>query len=152
MKEKDITKIDFQNTWKLLWVPGYAIWPNQCPINLSIFDESGIQAFLRKFVLVFFDDILVYSKSLSDHILHLGTVLEILATHKLYAKRSKCMFSCKEVEYLGHVITSKRVHTDPKKTVALQQWPIANYYRKFVKGYSQIATPLTALLKNDSFS
>ena len=103
-------------------------------------------------MLVFFDDILVYSKSLFDHILHLRTILEILATHKLYAKRSKCMFSCKEVEYLGHVITSKRVHTDPKKTVALQQWPIANYYRKFVKGYSQIATPLTALLKNDSFS
>ena len=103
-------------------------------------------------MLVFFDDILVYSKSLSDHILHLGTVLEILATHKLYAKRSKCMFSCKEVEYLGHVNTSKRVHTDPKKTVALQQWPIANYYKKIVKGYSQIATPLTALLKNDSFS
>jgi len=74
--------------------------------------------FLRKFVLVLFDDIL---KSLPDHILHLRTVLEILAANKLYAKKSKCTFACKEVEYLGHVITSEGVHTDPKKTAATQQ-------------------------------
>ena len=61
--------------------------------------------FLRQIVLVFFDDILVYSKSFADHVIHLRKVLEILATNKLYAKRSKCMFACKEVEYLGHVIT-----------------------------------------------
>ena len=116
--------------------------------------------FFRKFVLVFFDDMLVYSKSLSNHINHLRTVLEILATNKLYAKRSKCMFACKEVEYLGHVITGEGVHIDPKKLAPMQQWPIpkdikslrgflglTGYYRKFVKGYGQIAAPLTALLK-----
>ena len=113
---------------------------------------------------MFFDDILVYSKSLVEHVIHLRKVLEILATNKLYAKRSKCMFACKEVEYLGHVITVEGVHTDPMKVAAMQQWPIpkdikslrgflglTGYNRKFVKGYGQIAAPLTALLKKDSF-
>lgn len=72
-------------------------------------------------MLVLFDDILIYRKSLPNHILHLITVLEILAANKLYAKKSKCAFACKEVEYLGHVITSEGVHTDPKKTAATQQ-------------------------------
>ena len=76
--------------------------------------------FLRQFVLVFFDDILVYSKSLAEHVIHLRKVLGILATNKLYAKKSKCMFACKEVEYLGHVIIAEGVHTDPKKVAVLQ--------------------------------
>ena len=96
---------------------------------------------------------------------HLRSVLEVLALNKLYAKRSKCKFACNEMEYQGHVITGAGVHTDPKKTTAMQQWStlidlksirgflgLTCYYRKFVKGYGQIAAPLTALLKNDAFS
>ena len=64
-------------------------------------------------------DILVYNTSLSEHVTHLRSVLEVLALNKLYAKRSKCKFTCNEVEYLGHVITGAGVHTDPKKTVAM---------------------------------
>ena len=84
--------------------------------------------------------------------------------NKLYAKRSKCMFACKEVEYLGHVITIVGVHTNPRKVAAMQQWPIpkdikslrgflglTGYYRKFAKGYGQIVAPLTTLFKKDSF-
>ena len=120
--------------------------------------------FLKKFVLVFFDDILFYNKTLPDHIGHLRLVLETLAKHQLYAKQSKCMFACDGVEYLGHLISGEGVRTNPKKTAAMQQWLIPKdvkalrgfprligYYRKFVKGYGQIATPLTALLKKDSF-
>ena len=96
---------------------------------------------------------------MSKHVLHLRSVLEILAAHHLYAKRSKCMFACSKVEYLGHVINTEGVHTDPKKV-----WPLlkdikslrgilglTGYYRKFVRGYGNIVAPLTALLKEDSF-
>ena len=120
--------------------------------------------FLWKFVLVFFDDILVYNKSLLDHIGHLRLVLETLAKHQLYAKQSMCMFATNEVEYLGHLISGKGVRIDPMKTVAMQQWPVpkdvkalrgflgfTGYYKKFVKGYGQIVAPLTSLLKKESF-
>ena len=91
---------------------------------------------------------MVYSTSLSEHMTHLRSVLEVLAFNKLYAKRSKCKFACNEMEYLGHVIIGDGVHTDPKKIVAMQQWPtltnikslrgflgLTGYYKKFVKGY-----------------
>ena len=74
--------------------------------------------------LVFFDDILVYSKTLEDHVYHLRLVLEALAKRQLYAKKSKCVFACKVVEYLGHLISGEGVKTDPRKTIAMQQWPI----------------------------
>lgn len=120
--------------------------------------------FLRKFVLVFFDDILVFSKSLDDHLIHLRTVLSFLLSNQLYAKQSKCVFGCGEVEYLGYIISSDGVRTDPRKIEAMQQWPIPRsvkalrgflglkgYYRKFIQNYGVIAAPLTALLKKNAF-
>ena len=72
--------------------------------------------YLRKIVLVFFDDVLVYSKDMATHVLHLKSVLQVLFDHKLFAKRSKCNFAYLEVEYLGHVISHHGLRTDPKKT------------------------------------
>ena len=115
--------------------------------------------YLRKFVLVFFDDILMYSSSIEQHVSHLQMVLTMLLDNQLYAKQSKYVFGCEEVEYLGHLILGQGVRIDPKKTDAMQNWPIptlvkalrgflglTGYYRKFIKDYELIAAPLTALL------
>ena len=86
---------------------------------------NGIfKPYLRKFVLVFFDDILIYSKSMEDHVQHVTSVLDLLRSHSLYAKRNKCCFGVEQVEYLGHYISGRGVATDPKKLKAVSQWPV----------------------------
>jgi hypothetical protein len=120
---------------------------------------------LRQFVLVFFDDILIYSKDWESHLLHLQEVLHILADHQLFAKMSKCQFGVSTVAYLGHIISSMGVSADPDKIHAIQHWPtprsvselrgflgLTGYYRKFVHHYAGIAGPLTDLLKKQAFT
>lgn len=119
---------------------------------------------LREYVLVFFDDILVYSPSEEAHPHHLREVLYILQKHQLYAKRSKCSFAQTQVDYLGHVITQHGVGVDPQKIQSVKEWPIptsvkslrgflglTGYYKKFIRNYGVIAKPLTALLKKGQF-
>ena len=126
--------------------------------------NSIFKPYLRKFVLVFCDDILVYNQSMDAHLSHLKTILEVLLSNQLFAKQSKCVFGCTEVEYLCHIISGGGVKVDPKKISAMVQWPIPDtvkalrgflgltrYYRKFIKGYGTIAQLLTDLLKKDSF-
>ncbi|MDO5305519.1 MAG: reverse transcriptase family protein, partial [bacterium] len=79
--------------------------------------------YLRKFVLVFFDDILIYSKTWKEHLKHLEKVLSLLEENQFYAKKSKCTFGKQEVEYLGHVISKEGVKVDPKKIKAINEWP-----------------------------
>ncbi|KAK8918580.1 hypothetical protein KSP39_PZI021790 [Platanthera zijinensis] len=120
---------------------------------------------LRKSILVFFDDILVFSSSWEAHLAHLEATLGVLRAHRLFLKRSKCGFGLREVHYLGHVISDKGVATDPTKIRAMLEWPIPNslkklrgflgltgYYRRFIKEYGTIAKPLTKLLKEAHFS
>uniref|UniRef100_A0A8I6X987 Reverse transcriptase domain-containing protein n=1 Tax=Hordeum vulgare subsp. vulgare TaxID=112509 RepID=A0A8I6X987_HORVV len=118
----------------------------------------------RTFVLVFMVDILVFSQDLEAHTNHLQQVFTILREHQLYVKLSKCSFAQQQLEYLGHIISDKRVATDPTKTEAMAQWPmptnvtelrcflgLTGYYRKFVQHYGMIAKPLTNLLKKKAF-
>ncbi|XP_073057397.1 uncharacterized protein [Primulina eburnea] len=119
--------------------------------------------FLDKFVVVFIDDILVYSPSEEDHKEHLHLTLQMLREKELYAKFKKCEFWLKSVTFLGHIISKEGVSVDPKKVEAITGWPrpetvteirsflgLAGYYRKFVEGFSSIATPLTKLTQNNS--
>ena len=120
--------------------------------------------FLRRFVLVFFDDILVYSASLELHLQHLQQVFELMRHHSLKAKLSKCSFGTSKVEYLGHFVAAEGISTDPRKLQAIMSWPepttvkelrsflgLAGYYRKFIQNYALIAKPLTQLLKKGTF-
>ncbi|XP_054814737.1 uncharacterized protein LOC129315194 [Prosopis cineraria] len=126
--------------------------------------NSIFRPYLRKFVLVFFDDILIYSSNLNDHVQHLKEVFSILRQHQFFIKKSKCSFAASEVEYLGHLIGGGQVRTDPKKVQAVAEWPeptnikqlraflgLAGYYRRFVKSYGILAKPLTLLLKKNGF-
>ena len=113
---------------------------------------------------MFFDDMLVFSKSLEQHYAHLERTFEILRKHELYVKLSKCTFATTQVSYLGHIISDKGVATDPGKIQSVVEWPepenikqlrgflgLTGYYRRFVKDFGPIARPLHDLLKKDNF-
>ena len=121
----------------------------------SIFREH-----LDTFVIIFLDDILVYSRTLEEHKEHVRKTLEILREHKLYAKMTKCSFFQQEVDYLGHVVGIDGVKPDPAKIKAIKEWKqpenvkelrsflgLAGYYRRFIQDFAKIATPLTDLTR-----
>jgi hypothetical protein len=123
-----------------------------------------LKPFIRKFVLVFFDDILVFSISWSGHLQHVKQVFQALQEHNFVLKQSKCSFGQESVAYLGHIISAAGVAMDPEKIVAVDAWPwpkslwalhgflgLTSYYRKFIAGYGEVARPLTALMKKEAF-
>ncbi|KAI3682698.1 hypothetical protein L1987_82867 [Smallanthus sonchifolius] len=114
--------------------------------------------YLDKFVIVFIDDILIYSKTKADHEQHLRLVLDLLRKEQLYAKFFTCEFWLKEVQFIGHIVNDKGIHVDPAKIEAVKNWNapktptevrsflgLAGYYRRFISNFSKIAVPLTAL-------
>ena len=126
------------------------------PSSFHTLMNSVLKPFLRRCVLVFFDDILIYSSSWTEHLQHLCAVLVTLRAHRLHLKRSKCSFATTTVHYLGHVITAEGVAMDTTMVAAVQSWPrphaacvlrcflgLAGYYRRFIKDYGVIAAQLT---------
>src|SRR3954465_13143141 len=121
--------------------------------------------YLDKFVVIYLDDILIYSKNEEEHAEHLRLVLMKLREHRLYAKFSKCEFWLPEVVYLGHVISAKGIAVNPERVQAVLDWTppesvkqvrsffgLASYCRHFVQNFSKVAKPLTELLKKDKNS
>ena len=115
-------------------------------------------------MLVFFDDILIYSASWNKHLQHLQAVFQVLLHHQLFVKHSKCVFGTSRIEYLGHVISSEGVDMDADKVACIVNWPypktvkdvrgfleLTGYYQRFVKHYGTIAQPITTLLKANCF-
>ena len=134
------------------------------PSTFQAIMNSIFRPYLRKFILVFFYDILIYSPTWEQHLEHVQLTLVVLRQHQFYVKMSKCAFGKQELEYLGHIITHRGVKVDEKKIEAMVAWPrpsnitelrgflgLTGYYRKFVQGYGLIARPLTNLLKKGKF-
>jgi len=119
--------------------------------------------YLNKFMTVYLDDICIFSKTYEEHLEHLKLVLDVLQQHKLHLSLHKCEFLKDELLYLGHIISKEGVKVDPAKTKAVDKYPVptdvgglrsflgmANFFRKFVKGYSQMCAPLTNLTRKDA--
>ena len=137
---------------------------SNAPATFQVLMNDVLRPYLRRFVLEFFDDILIYSSSWAAHLQHVNIVLNTLRAHHLHLKRSKCSFDATSVAYLGHVISSRGVAMDVDKVAAVAAWPtprsarglrgflgLAGYYRKFIRDFGLIAAPLTRLLWRDAF-
>jgi hypothetical protein len=162
IKEEDIPKTAFVSRYghhEYLVVP-FGL-TNAPAIFMNLMNKI-FMPYLDKFVIVFIDDILVYSKDKSDHAKHLRTVLQTLREHQLHAKFSKCEFWLDRVEFLGHVITKEGIAVNPDKVQTVLEWQapknvkeirsflgMAGYYRRFIEGFSKIAGPMTKLLRKN---
>ncbi|CAM8902531.1 unnamed protein product [Rhodiola kirilowii] len=119
-----------------------------------------LRAYIGRFVVVYFDDILIYSKSIDEHIDHIKLVLDVLRREQLYANMEKCSFCTNKVVFLGYVVSGQGIEVDESKVEAIKNWPtplnmsqvrsfhgLAGFYRRFVKDFSTIASPLNELIK-----
>src|SRR5688572_2502224 len=133
------------------------------PAHFTYLLNSEFMSELDKFVVVFIDDILIYSKTEEEHAKHLRIVLTRLREHQLYAKFSKCAFWLEEIQFLGHVLSANGIAVDPSKVKYILECKpptivhqvqsflrLAGYYRRFISDFSKIVKPITSLLKNDT--
>lgn len=133
------------------------------PATFQTVMNDILRPYLNKFVLVYLDDIMVFSKTAEEHEQHLRLVLQALRNNQLYANAKKCKLNVREVEFLGHVVSRDGLKVDPKKTQAVNDWPrptdltqlrgflgLSNYFRRFIKDYSKVVRPLTMLTRKDT--
>jgi transposase InsO family protein len=158
--------------WKTAFTTTFGLWEYQvmpfgltnAPATFQELINDTLKEFLGDFVVAYLDDILIYSDTLEQHIDHVRKVMKALQARDLPLKLSKCEFHKQRVAFLGYIISKQGLEPDPKKIEAIAEWPeprnvkdvqsflgLANYYRRFIKGFSEVAAPLTALTKKDTW-
>ncbi|GJY58776.1 reverse transcriptase domain-containing protein [Tanacetum coccineum] len=160
--EEDISKTAFRTRYGHFEFTVMPFRLTNAPAVFMDLMNRVCKLYLDKFVIVFIDDILIYSRSKEEHEDHLRLVLELLRQEKLFAKFSKCEFWLQEVHFLGHVINQDGIHVDPSKIEAVKNWEaptsptevrsflgLAGYYRRFIANFSSIAKPLTLLTQKN---
>ena len=160
IRTSDIPKTAFTTRYGLYEYTVMSFGLTNAPAYFMYLMNKIFMEYLDKFVVVFIDDILIYSKSEEEHEEHLRLVLQKLREQQLYAKFSKCEFWLKEVSFLGHIITNGGIAVDPSKVSDVLKWEpprtvaeirsflgLAGYYRRFIEGFSKIVKPLTSLLE-----
>ncbi|GJW21678.1 putative reverse transcriptase domain-containing protein [Tanacetum coccineum] len=162
VREEDIPKTAFRTRYGHFEFTVMPFGLTNAPAIFMDLMNRVCKPYLDKFVIVFIDDILIYSKSEEEHEVHLKTILDLLKKEKLYAKFSKCEFWLKEVQFLGHVVNRDGIHVDPSKVESVKNWKtpessteirsflgLAGYYRRFIENFSKIAKPLTLLTQKN---
>ncbi|GJS47840.1 putative reverse transcriptase domain-containing protein [Tanacetum coccineum] len=158
VREQDIPKTAFRTRYGHYEFQVMPFGLTNAPAVFMDLMNRVCKPYLDKFVIVFIDDILIYSKDEREHEEHLKAILELLKKEKLYAKFSKCEFWIPKVQFLGHVIDSRGIHVDPAKIESIKDWAspktpteirqflgLAGYYRRFIEGFSKIAKSMTKL-------
>ena len=160
MKESDEWKTTFKTKYGLYEWLVISFGLTNAPSTFMRLMNHALHAFLGKFVVVYFDDILVYIKNLDEHIDHLHCVLDVLRKEKLYVNLKKFSFFMDKVVFLGYVVSVKGIKVDEEKVKAIKEWPtpksitevrnfhgLDSFYRQFVKDFSTLAAPLTKIIK-----
>ncbi|GJS51104.1 putative reverse transcriptase domain-containing protein [Tanacetum coccineum] len=156
VREEDISKTAFRTCYGHYEFQVIPFGLTNAPAVFMDLMNRVCKPYLDRFVIIFIDDILIYSKSKKEHEGHLKLILNLLKKEELYAKFSKCEFWLSKVQFLGHMIDSEGIHVDPVKIEAIKDWAspktpteihqflgLAGYYRRFIKGFSKIARPMT---------
>jgi hypothetical protein len=163
IQASDIPKTAFSTRYRLYEYLVMSFGLTNAPAYFMYMMNSVFMPGLDKFVVVFIDDILVYSRNEEEHAGHLHVVLQRLREHRLYAKLSKCDFWLKEIKFLGHTISQEGIVIDPDKVQEVMNWKpptivrqiisflgLASYYRRFIPDFSRIVKPMTELLMKGS--
>ena len=162
VRDTDISKTAFRTRYGHFEFTVMPFGLTNAPAAFMDLMHRIFQPYLDQFVVVFVDDILIYSQSEWEHEYHLRIVLQLLRDHQLYAKFSKCAFWLTEVRFLGHVVSASGVSVEPEKVEAVISWErpksvfeirsflgLAGYYRRFIEDFSRIAAPMTRLTRKE---